>query len=393
MLSAHKFSAYADCPLLTAFGIGCFHFAFRSRTSDTIGHKAYLAQIKTLLESLPAVGDVRIGNGPPIHDVELSVPETLSNIRDAVGCFPPLGYHTWIKFSLFIPRRVQEEMFSAYNRHFHTFTEQFRVLLIGSYHGLPVAFVEPQAPTEIPEPSNAVIVVREFLEKHINQANSGNLTLQTLGPSPFHADIYLFDTSVEGKQPTMGSFNATYVPQARYDQILVGINLKEFDNLEDGIDTFIQESIDELGLFYTILQDQQVRLTDWDLISTAVHELTRLLRSRGLWSAITRLYRSTHSINEITMSLCEFQANCIQRDKYRRQHYREVYGPEQVCPFFKQIIDKELELHQGYPVQELTELVRFAEARRTVTLQLLVNILVGIRGGVTGAVATLLLQK
>jgi hypothetical protein len=393
MLGTHNFSEHAKCPLLTAIGVGCFHFAFRSRTSDTIVYKAYLEQIKALLESLPAVGEVTIDNGRSVHDGELSVPETLSDIGDAVGCFPPLLYDTRIKFSLFIPRRVQQEVFSAHDRHPHTLTEQFRVQLIGSFHGLPVAFVEPQTPTGVPDPSNAVVLVREFLQKQMNQANTGNLTLQTLGPSPFHADIYLFDTSAEGRQSTAGRFNVTFVPQVGYDQILIGINLKEFDDLEDGIDTFIRESIDELGFFYSISQDQQARLTDWHLISTAVQELTQLLRSRGLSSSITRLYRSSNSINEVTMSLCEFQAACIERDQFTRQHYNDIYGPERPCPFFKQFIDKELELHQAYPVQELTELVRFAETRRTVTLQVLVNILVGILGGITGAVATLLLQK
>jgi hypothetical protein len=140
------------------------------------------------VENLDVHGDV---DSP----VKCRVPDVLPDIQVDLGCFPGLGSDSTVEFSLFIPHRVQADLFPS-GRLPNTLTEHFRVRVVGTFTGLPIAFVEPDNPTGIPEPSDAVIIVREFLVSQLAMNNSP-LTLQILGPSPVHADFYVLDSEIE----------------------------------------------------------------------------------------------------------------------------------------------------------------------------------------------------
>ena len=386
-----KLSEYSRHPLLGSIGIGCLHFAFRSRSSETISYKAYLDDVKATLESIPAVGEVSINAHPRMEQRQLHGLTNISSIKDARGCFPPWLYTSRLEFSLFIPRRVQDDLVTRLSPGVpKTQTEQFKVRLLGSLFEFPVAFVQPYSPSGIPTPSDAIVVVSEFLQNQLNEGDSKKLILECLGPSPLHADIYLFDVSAVGDQGSDSLFTVSYVPKEGYDNVLIGINVKQLQDRTDRIDMFVREAADELALYYIIFQDQQVRMHEWHTISKPLATLAGLLRARGFRSVIEWFYRTSGLINEITTSLFEFQARRIRREDYIREHYASVYGPQRAYPFFKEIVGKEMKQESSYPIKEIAELAQFAESRRTVSLQLLVNIIVGILAGIAGAAATLL---
>ena len=95
-------------------------------------------------------------------------------------------------FLYLLPHRIQEELVENIGRisGTNTLSERFRVHILGSIPDLPIAFVEPDAPSGTPSPADAIVIVREFLRKHLKQTERGSIKLDTLGPSPFHADIY-----------------------------------------------------------------------------------------------------------------------------------------------------------------------------------------------------------
>jgi len=373
-----------------AVGVGCFNFGIRARTSDTLDFKAYLDQIKTTLEALPAIGEVSIEPSPDVvENGDVEVPKQLPRLDQGEGCFPGLPYQTRIEFSLFIPVRMQREL----NPFAETgLGEHFKVQMVAGWYGFPIAFVEPQEPTDEAEPSAAVAIVRNFLQQQLNEKNTGSLAFQYLGPSPFHADVYIFDRSTR-ETNSDDVFTVEYVPRRAYDTILIGMNLSDSRRREAAIASFIDAALDELNLFYDIVQDHAARLTKWHSISHSINDLSVLLKGHGMRAAIARLRRLSKAINDVTISLAEFQADVIEKTDSIREHYTNVYRPDRRRPFFKPFVDREMQERQTYPVRELSELIRFAEARRTLTLQILVNIIVGILGGIAGAVTTLLLQK
>lgn len=392
MADSKDFLPFNRDSFITSFGVGCFHFALRERREDTLEHATYFQLITSSLSNLSAVEDLIVHTNPLGKAAKWQVPEVLPDISHDPGCFPQLGPGSMVHFTLFLPQRIQADFFKKVTGvSFDTLTEHFRVHVMGTWSGLPIAFVEPDKPTDIPQASESVIIVREFLVRQF-EINKSPLTLQVLGPTPVHADFYVFDTGKK-QEGTKSDFTSIYVPRPAYAAIFIGVNKADYQDSSEIMEAIISEVIDETVFFYEMTQNSNHQLLKWSHIAHMFDSLADLLRQPGMKGVMLRFVRLSGLIKEITISLTEFQAMNIQESERVRQSYDRRYAPATEFRPLKPLIDAEINRVVARPIRDFADTVKFAEARRTMSFQLLVNIIVGLLGGIAGAVTTLIFQK
>ncbi len=149
-----------------SFGVACFHFSPKACPPFRFRGTEYLAHLRRALESVPSISAVRFTHDDLLKNMEHDVQEVPQPLFEGGEPFPRPAFMT-LQFEVYVPFRVQADLLS--NPLFgqlsaatlQTYTEKFRVTIFNLFHG-PVAFVEPLAPSNQPDPSEAVIIVRNF---------------------------------------------------------------------------------------------------------------------------------------------------------------------------------------------------------------------------------------
>ncbi len=158
-----------------SFGIGCFHFGVKRKHPFKFEGAKYINELKKGLESISNVDNIKISCENNFKDYSTHITEELPNIRNGKGFFPRSPFMK-IEFQVYIPFRVQAQISEQLLRRklsflSKTFTEKFEVSINYAYH-LPVTFIKLVTPSEEGRPSNAVMIVREFLEHEFEKIKS-----------------------------------------------------------------------------------------------------------------------------------------------------------------------------------------------------------------------------
>ena len=101
-----------------------------------------------------------------------------------------------IDFEIYIPQRLQNQL-TELHEDVPVETETFSVLINYDYE-MPFTIVSYDTTEEMPDSSRAVVVIRRYLER---QFKDDFVTFCSLGPSPFHADL-LLKQSTSAADPT-----------------------------------------------------------------------------------------------------------------------------------------------------------------------------------------------
>ena len=174
---------------MRAFGIGCLWFGrkLENATEDEDPTKHFEA-VRHALEAIPN-----------LEDVEVSVPDRIvlkysgfDEIGD-VDHFNPLVLGVIIRFRVHLPKRIQDQLLVY--RESLAESEDFWVSI---HYGTeaPTAIISYDASDPPRKPSDAVVVVRKYLEQQFERIE--NVGFGMLGPSPFHADFVFREGSVRG---------------------------------------------------------------------------------------------------------------------------------------------------------------------------------------------------
>jgi hypothetical protein len=168
-----------------SFGVGCFHFWPTAIPPFTLTIDEYADQLRETLESIPTISNIEIDADSATPDVPVT--EKLLTLSDGEDFLPHPAFLD-ISFDVYIPYRIQEEITDEITTD-RTLTENFRVHIRYDYEA-PLVFVELLNPSKLPDPSQAVQVVREYLNRQVN-CSLRKVRFDALGPSPFHADFYI----------------------------------------------------------------------------------------------------------------------------------------------------------------------------------------------------------
>lgn len=200
------------------FAIGCFHFVQKPTTPSEGLYDSYASLISEALEKIDNVSNV-VATGIDSFHSSGTHPEH-KNDDDGYSniAFIPCPASGSVTFDVFIPARVQEEVFPLTKN--SIVCEKFKVLV--DYNGdFPMTLIKPGEPLKGDKTlgfSHFVPIVRNYLASRWPVAAS--LKFACMGPSPFHAEFYF----------RKGSENELKIEKTKgYDLILYdGENISSF---------------------------------------------------------------------------------------------------------------------------------------------------------------------
>jgi hypothetical protein len=255
-------------PLLQfGFGVGCAQFVPKNINEEFKSFDDYIAKLKLSLNEIAAIKDVKIQANNNLRNFSQGLPRPFPRLNDGEFSFlcGGTGVELGILLQLSIPTRTQRSILRREDdANWSGFSEIF--VFINSEYSCPIMIVRGDGDTAL-APSEAVLIVRKFLEKELDDNTNCKFLLDTIGPSPFHANfkIYQAPSGVDKDQIE------TSIKRG-YDEI----NYFVRDALSNGV-TFshalFRELFDELDLFYFIMAYRLIMIRSWESLFDKVQKL------------------------------------------------------------------------------------------------------------------------
>lgn len=375
---------------MIAFGIGCFHFGLRAAPTGQMTAKEYIKILKDSLGSIKSISSINVDYRKAHGEEIFESPGTTPDLGDGEGCYPYLDFFE-LSFEIYIPFRVQAEFLECPQDFLDTTTERFRFKLINNYEG-PVAFVECIGANRESSPSDAVVLLRRYLEKEL-EAQSSSIRLESLGPSPFQANFFLLPQPTQNNKRKAGQspFQCSQQHQEGYDEVIFHYDSRMITTEEEAKEDLFQAIDSELDLFYEIRCCEVCNINGWEEIQVQLQTLLELQRDKGFWGRTKRLAKRGGLINELVCSLSEFKGQNMFRDTSLNSSHASQYRAEE--NFLKHYVDEALKDRQKYPTSDVADLVKFIDERHGKTWQNFFVLIAAVLGGILGSLITISAQN
>lgn len=364
---------------LCSFGIGCFHFGLRSSTGvEEFRIDEYTEQVRSFLSRYPNIESISIAQlrFTKFWDENLDNSSPWLDELDEIVPWPT----SWaVEFTINIPERVQREILSTYSRSRQTLeATSFRVS-IRYENELPVAFIYGQN-NYLEDPSDAVILIREYLKR--NAPIDHPIIFQVLGPSPFHADFYVWRGEEE-------DFQCIPMPGYDFQGFHTSQTVEEFQEITE------TEIAQELGLYYRLIQEASLYDTKWNQLTAKVQESIIYLRSKtGFINRMLELGRAP-KINELALELAQYEteiSNAVRRYSDELTRNSVEYSLERFRPKIEEEM-KRLDFadaeHFGRIINVIGSHEKELGGYRLAMTAALVGVLAACLGGAVGALITI----
>lgn len=109
------------------------------------------------------ISNIKIDIDKTLEDEKEIIKEELPKLDSRDGFFPDIFPFSKIEFLLYLPFRLQAEMYDIEEKFLNTYTEKFLVS-INYYVDFPVTIIEPTSPIKTSDASKAVSMIWHFLE-------------------------------------------------------------------------------------------------------------------------------------------------------------------------------------------------------------------------------------
>jgi hypothetical protein len=376
------------------FGVGCYHFGLKKAIAPRMNGGDYIRELRKVLESIPNANNIKISASEDFEtELVIEADEPISSMGDGVDFFPPSSSDLEFSFELYIPERIQKNLFPISPR-ISLPTENFLVQIRDAIH-FSVTFIELLNPTEECNPSDAVVVVREFLERHFSEIKSELIEFESLGPSPFHSNFYLFDNktrkSKSGALEYYG-FDVVHIPNKGYDTINFYFDKKIYSDLEEAKDALFFQLSDELGLFYRAIHANALQIDHWESIEELLEELIERSKAKGIKAALEKFTQTDKQIQNLVVELSEFESNQIFNSFSIKSSYQN-FMREGIKPCLDTQIKEAMENIPVYPTSQVREVITLLENRRSKTIDNFIVLISAVLGGIIGAILTLLVSS
>lgn len=362
-------------------GLACFHFGINFKTPFTYSCEQHIADIKSSLEKITSVSNIKVLSRPEFFG-EAEINEEPTAFDDG-GFFPPIQFLI-TQFSVYIPARVQEMILNETWAYETTKTENFNVCMVNEFYG-PVTYIECVDPHGHCDPSYAVRVVRDYLEKEFEKFDS-NIKFENIGPSPFHADIFLSENTSESDIV----LDCSEKIRKGYNVIDFLYDKKRFDSEDDALSYFIKETATELSLFYNLKRKRIVLIRQWHEITDQIDEIKEkncgLIEKLKINKSLRKHKLRNKLIGEIYQYKAENQINRLLIE----ESFRDTYENSDTS-YFRKHIEHSLSELPDYPIDLLQEWLLHSDARVLKNLEISAILTSALLGGIVGSLITRLL--
>lgn len=363
-----------------AFGVGCFHFGYRKVSPFEFSTLQYIEDVRAALASLPSLSELAISFDEAFAG-SLVVTDELSSLQD--GEIFPRVMRLEISFTIFIPHRVQAELFPDEPGAMRTTTETFRIKLKDSYHG-PATFVECVDSAEGCSPSDSVRLLRVYLKREFAKLSTP-VVFESLGPSPFHANFYLQPSETEDHEILMEE-----IKHRGYNDLV--FKYSDAASADEVLEFLYDELSDELGLFYDI-QCRAVRLmrqgdsltSDWQTLQSLTESSPAVYNMR----ARLRIHRNAQILVSHAYTL---QAQFAIEEEQVKRDIASTYE-KGTTTYLDAFVRNRSERLPSYPVDSILKWAEHVEGASFKQAEIAAVILSAIGGGVIGSLATLITSR
>jgi hypothetical protein len=299
---------------------------------------------------------------------------------DSVFPFPQFGRVT---FELSLPYSAQRDLLQ---RSPATHSERFRVETRYGYWS-PVTTVIPLEPSSEPRPSDAVIVVRRFLERELGRQPESPITHQFLGPSPFHADFFLHVRPADVGEPPQ-YLRLDRVEARGYNELRFDFAAGADESPWDAFTVVLDDLRTELDLFYFVTWTNVERGRRWYDLADLQATIVDLEKATGVREAWRRFRQSGSLIHEAIVRAATYEHESLLTRKSIDAGCRDVYRVGE-STFIRPDVEEAKEDRFVADTHSLIEPLKLLETRRLTSLELIAVILSAVVGGVVGALLTL----
>lgn len=364
-----------------AFGIGLFHFGYRKKVPYKFSTSDYVETLRKTLLSLPSLSELSITCHEEFSESHIVTEEVPENFDDG-SYFPDIA-GLKITFSIFIPFRIQTELFPSLRGGIQTSTETFRVSILDSFYG-PSSFIECVGANENCRPSGAVRLLREYLRREFKKL-SGPITFETMGPSPFHANFYL--------QPGEAEEFELILEEAEhrgYNDLIFKYSNKQV--AEEVRDELFHRLADELGLFYEITRcNMRIMVAGQNLISDWQTLQSKLTPRPSLFNAPKNIciHREAQAL---VSNGYAFQAQYAIEMQQAKNDIETTYR-KGVPTYLEKYIRNSFQQINKYPVESIISWGEHMVGASFKQAEIIAVVLSAIGGGIVGSLLTSLLGK
>lgn len=341
----------------------------------------YGTEIESALKAIANISEIEVFCGDPLNPTEQTFEHNgdISDFSARTDWFPYV-FFLEISFNIYLPHRVQAEILETQEESLEIHSERFRILMRNCYHS-PVAFITPlDAQTDDCRPSDAVVLMRRYLEREI-QKQDGKLKLESTGPSPFHADFFLrLESGIN-----LAAFDISLERKHGYDKVIFVGKKDQFQDDNAALEKLIDELEYELELYYLIIRSGNSCHFAWERIDSHVSDLMRSGHKKGMYAQFRRAYTQGHRLSDLVDHICEFRSLLISDRQMIKEAYRNTYASD---GYLKPYIDDVFNNPPQFPVNEISELVRFREQRHSRFWEIFAVLSSAALGALVGSLVT-----
>ncbi|MCK4817403.1 hypothetical protein KA005_16655 [bacterium] len=375
-----------------SFSLGCLHFAFTKGFPIEISGSDYEKEITALLNKIEAVERLEVLNKFDIQDTSFSIKKAMNFLHGDRPVPYPMGFE--LSFDLYIPERFQKDICKKYGLKPETFTEHFNVILLYEYYA-PVCLVECLNPSEFPEPSNAIPIIRDFMNDRISQIDD-RFELQRLGPSPFHADFYLLEHKPEDSPapPEGDKFWRFISDRSRltgYDIWLFYYNPEEFGDINEAQKALYHQLSNEASVYYFIKMHQLQNTKEWISIENLSEEIFQRKNNSYVKNMI-RSFSDGSKIENLVLRMSQFESGRLRKNTTNQSAISNVLNVKRAV-FLETDINNLADEEHKYPIEQLRELIKFFDSQRSRILNSIAVVFAAIVGGMTGSLLTIFFSQ
>jgi hypothetical protein len=367
------------------FGIGCFHL--ETRPHGPKNNRGWASSVRRVLESIPSVRDVEI-----TEPTSLKVPRSARADQDEwpedAQLLTPHPQDASLVFRVNIPKRIQDEL--AWNKNSSCGTESFLVWTIYTVW-FPVTYVVCESAPSDADGSEAVMIVREFLEREILQReDEEKVSFIALGPSPFHA-ICKLEPTEHNEHLSADGFGYTRRETPGYASLDFAYDKSTYKSGGAAMARLAYILADEIGYFYDVVNEGNVRTIHLSTLAERAQELVDLHVGSGIKTRIERIFRGNRMARDLALSLIAAELE-FSRAVDNVQHSSERVQKSSRLPVLASWIEAEIRPDYEDEVQTIRRTVELLDARQLRDANTVVVFVTAILGGVVGAVATRILS-
>jgi hypothetical protein len=363
-------------------------FGMRFKDALTISAANYADAVEKALSQIPHVDRSSITStfDKKPSQADLVIESEPIALNDGGHGFPlPNGF--FLSFELSLPTRIQEDL-TRHLWHECEVPQPLRIDFLRSFYG-PLVVVRLPENTDHAKPSDAIVLVREYLRRELERSAS-DVYLETRGPSPFHADFFLRPANTEeSKALNSDGFNVLLSPHFGYDDLWFVFDSRRFSSDGKAFAQLVNNLVLEFDAYYEVSRLRADELTDWPEIEELYDQLDQISESRKLIHRIRYFSRKGNLIYRVIHELSRFKASQIGHDAAIKSLYTHIYErglPTYLARFF----DRVRADRSTFPVDEYLAFAQFLEHRRLKAWEVSILALAALVGALLGGVVTML---